>query len=26
MLDNPVYQFGGPTGSLAMPPFMAPSN
>jgi tetratricopeptide (TPR) repeat protein len=25
MLDNPVYQFGGPTGSLAMPPFVAPS-
>ncbi|CAM2159436.1 tetratricopeptide repeat protein [Paraburkholderia tropica] len=26
MLDNPVIQFGGPTGSLAMPPFVAPSN
>ncbi|WP_028216942.1 tetratricopeptide repeat protein [Paraburkholderia oxyphila] len=25
MLDNPVYQFGGPTGSLATPPFVAPS-
>ena len=25
-LTNPAYQFGGPTGSLAMPPFVAPSN
>ncbi|PVX83370.1 tetratricopeptide repeat protein [Paraburkholderia unamae] len=25
-LSNPAYQFGGPTGSLAMPPFVAPSN
>jgi len=23
---NPAYQFGGPTGSLAIPPFVAPSN
>ncbi len=23
---NPAYQFGGSTGSLAMPPFVAPSN
>ena len=23
---NPAYQFGGPTGSLAMPPYTAPSN
>lgn len=25
-LNNPAFQFGGPTGSLAMPPFVAPSN
>ncbi|HEY4801844.1 MAG TPA: tetratricopeptide repeat protein [Paraburkholderia sp.] len=25
-LSNPAYQFGGSTGSLAMPPFVAPSN
>jgi tetratricopeptide (TPR) repeat protein len=25
-LSNPAYQFGGQTGSLAMPPFVAPSN
>ncbi|PLZ02710.1 hypothetical protein CY652_09260 [Burkholderia sp. WAC0059] len=24
-IDNPSIQFGGPTGSLAMPPYMAPS-
>lgn len=23
-LDNPVFQFGGPTGSLGMPPYVAP--
>ncbi|MBC8746055.1 tetratricopeptide (TPR) repeat protein [Paraburkholderia sp. WC7.3g] len=23
--DNPSFQFGGPNGSLAMPPYMAPS-
>jgi tetratricopeptide (TPR) repeat protein len=25
-LSNPAYQFGGPTGSLAAPPYVAPSN
>lgn len=25
-ISNPAFQFGGPTGSLAMPPFVAPSN
>lgn len=25
VLSNPAFQFGGPSGSLAMPPFVAPS-
>ncbi|HEX3382356.1 MAG TPA: tetratricopeptide repeat protein [Paraburkholderia sp.] len=25
IIDNPSFQFGGPNGSLAMPPYMAPS-
>jgi tetratricopeptide (TPR) repeat protein len=26
MVNSPAYQFGGPSGSLAVPPYVAPSN